>query len=259
MPPKERGKHDQNFDALIDKFEDRIYGTIKGEWRLKLLREDLSALHNRDSLDIWDAGCGMGQMSEWFATAGHKLTCNDISYKMLQKAKDRFEDTGLEADFYNMSAQELAISLPKQDLVIFHAVMEWLAKPIETLDVVAQRVKDGAYLSLLFYNYHSFVYKNALKGTWRWAFLLDKSKWYGKGKRLTPPHPQKPEEIVEWLESNGFDVEVVTGIRAFHDYMEKDVLEVSDLDKLFELEYKYCRHPVYRMMGKYIHILARKV
>ncbi len=258
MAPKQRGKQDQNFDALIDKFEERIYGTLKGAWRLKLLQEDLSALHDLAPLDIWDAGCGMGQMAVWFASAGHRLTCNDISYKMLQKTKECFETAGFEAAFYKMPAQVLAPSLPRQDLVIFHAVIEWLAKPLETLEAVADRVKGGGHLSLLFYNYHSFVYKNALKGSWRLPFLLDTHSWYGKGKKLTPPHPQKPEEIVAWLESKGFEIETVTGIRVFHDYMEKEVLASSDTDKLLELEYRYCRHPVYRMMGRYVHVVARR-
>jgi len=259
VSPKQRGKYDQNFDILIDKFEDRIYGTQKGEWRLKLLQEDLSNLRDLQPMDIWDAGCGMGQMAEWFALAGHRLTCNDISYKMLQKAKERFESAGLKADFHKMPSQELAATIPQQDLVIFHAVIEWLAEPLKTLKVVSDRVKDGGHLSLLFYNYHSFIYKNTLKGTWRLPFLLNESKWFGKGKKLTPPHPQKPEEIVQWLESNGFEIEIITGIRVFHDYIEKEVFENSDSQKLFELEYKYCRHPVYRMMGRYVHILANKV
>jgi len=258
MAHKQRGKYDQNFDTLIEKFETRIYGTEKGAWRLKLLQEDLGSLRDTAVMDVWDAGCGLGQMAAWFAAAGHRLTCCDISYKMLAKAQECFAESGLEADFHQMSAQALAPSLPQQDLVLFHAVIEWLADPLGTLEVVANRVREGGHLSLIFYNYHSFIYKNALKGTWRLPFLLDRSSWYGKGKKLTPPHPQKPEEIIGWLERRGFEVEVVTGIRVFHDYMEKEVLAQSDSKTLFDLEYRYCRHPVYRMMGRYVHLLARR-
>ena len=258
MAPKQRGKHDQNFDSLIEKFEARIYGTLKGEWRLKLLQEDLASLHEAETLDIWDAGCGLGQMALWFAQGGHQLTCCDISYKMLAKAKEAFATAGCQADFYQRPSQQMAEYLPPQDLILFHAVMEWLAHPQETLEIVAGRVKPGGYLSLLVFNYHSFVYRNALKGTWRLPFLLDKSKWFGRGKKLTPPHPQKPEVLMEWLESNDFEIEVVTGIRVFHDYLEEEVLQVSDREALLRLEYTYCREPTYRTMGRYVHILARK-
>lgn len=258
MAAKQRGKHDQNFDHLIDKFESHIYGTIKGKWRLKLLQEDLHTLYQGKPLDIWDAGCGLGQMALWFAQNHHRLTCCDISYKMLEKAKASFAEVGAEAAFYKAPSQEIAPTLPQQDLVLFHAVMEWLANPLGTLECVAERVKPGGHLSLLFFNYHSFIYRNALKGSWRFSFLLDKMRWYGKGKKLTPPHPQKPEMLIDWLESHGFEIEVVTGIRVFHDYIEEDVLEQSKIEELLALEYAYCRAPTYRTMGRYVHILARR-
>jgi S-adenosylmethionine-dependent methyltransferase len=255
---KERGKHDQNFDHLIDKFEDRIYGTVKGEWRLKLLKEDLSILYEKEPMDIWDAGCGLGQMALWFAKKGHRLTCNDISYKMLERTKENFSREACRAVFHKAPAQEVAASLPQQDLVIFHAVIEWLAKPLEGLAIIAERVKPGGYLSLLFFNYHSFVYRNTLRGEWHLPFILDESQWYGKGKKLTPPHPQKPEELTAWLECNGFTVEQQTGMRVFHDYMSEEVVAKSDLEALMALEYKYCREPVYASMGRYVHLLAKK-
>jgi len=254
---KERGKYDYNFDAMAEKFERSIYGTLKGEWRLKLLQEDMATLHASSSMDVWDAGCGLGQMALWFAQNGHRLTCNDISYKMLEKAKKAFEEAKEEADFHKAPAQEVAQNLPLQDLVLFHAVIEWLAKPLETLEVVADRVKPGGYLSLLFFNQHSMIYRHTLRGGWHMQTILD-DKWYGKGSKLTPPHPQKPETIQTWLDTHGFEVEVQTGIRVFHDYMSEDVLKETDMEALLEMEYRYCRQPTFRNMGRYIHILAQK-
>lgn len=258
MKQKERGKYDQNFDPLIDKFKERIYNGIKGEWRIKLLQEDLQKLYADTPLDIWDAGCGLGQLALWLAQGGHRLSCCDISYKMLQEAKSAFTEAGVTAEFRQCSAQIMAESLIQQDVVLFHAVLEWLANPLETLSVVSDRVKKGGHLSLLFFNYHSFVYRNTLRGGWCLPFIADKSAWYGKGKKLTPPYPQKPEVIVEWLESNGYTIKAHTGIRVFHDYMTKEVLADSDLEALMRLEYAYCREAVYRDMGRYVHILAQK-
>jgi S-adenosylmethionine-dependent methyltransferase len=255
---KERGKYDQNFDHLIGKFKDRIYSGFKGEWRLKLLQEDLNELYESEPLQIWDAGCGLGQLALWFAKAGHSLTCCDISYKMLEEAKKSFEEEGIKAGFAKLPAQEMALQIPEQDLVLFHAVIEWLANPLETLEKVSQKVKPGGHLSLLFFNYHSFVYRNALRGGWCIPFVSDESAWYGKGKKLTPPYPQKPELLIKWLKENGYRIKVQTGIRIFHDYMKKEVLEETDIDELAALEYRYCREPVYRDMGRYIHILAQK-
>jgi len=147
-----RALTDRNFDKLADKFADRIYGTFKGQLRLELLQEDLAPLRSGEQMDVWDAGCGMGQMALWLAEGGHRLTCNDLSEKMLQGAQERFEKAGRDAVFHHTSAQDLAGQLPLQDLVLFHAVIEWLARPLETLEIVADRVKRGGYLSLLFFN-----------------------------------------------------------------------------------------------------------
>ena len=254
---KERGKYDYNFDGFVEKFEKSIYGSFKGEWRLKLLKEDLQNLHDGPRLDVWDAGCGLGQMALWFAKAGHALTCNDISFKMLEKAQEHFAEAGCVADFHKAPAQEVAATLPPQDLVLYHAVIEWTAKPLETLAVVADRVRPGGHLSLLFFNQHSLIYRNVMQGSWRLGTILQ-NRWYGRGKRLTPPHPQAPETLVAWLEENGFRIEVQTGIRVFYDYMGKEALESTDLEELMEVEYRYCRKPTFRNMGRYIHILARK-
>lgn len=250
-------KKDRNFDTLIDRFEDRIYDTLKGELRLKLLKEDLDALYHSEPFAIWDAGCGFAQMGQWLAENGHQLTLNDLSKKMLSKAEQNFADADLEANFHLGAAQDLAAKLPEFDLVLFHAVLEWLADPLPSLQKVSNKVKPGGHLSLLFYNRNAMVWSNALKGKWRWQFLLDDS-YMGKGSKLTPPNPMYPEEVIEALQSWGFEVEIQTGIRVFHDYVTEDVKNDSNMDELMALEYRYCRHPTYRHMARYVHFLAKK-
>jgi S-adenosylmethionine-dependent methyltransferase len=115
----------------------------------------------------------------------------------------------------------------------------------------------GGYLSLLFYNRNAMVYTNALKGGWRLRHLLNDS-YIGKGDKLTPPNPQYPHKIVEHLQSWGFEIMAHTGIRVFHDYLDKKTLEQSDQTELFELEYRYCRMPSYRDMGRYVHLVAKR-
>jgi S-adenosylmethionine-dependent methyltransferase len=251
-------KQDRNFDSLIDRFEQKVYDTAKGDWRLKLLKEDLDSLQfSEQPLTIWDAGCGLAQMSAWFAEQRHRLTLCDISEKMLVRAEQQFKQAGLSGDFFHEAAQSLAPKLPQFDLVLLHAVLEWLAEPLPALQTIVGQVKPGGYLSLMFYNRNAMIYTNALKGGWRWKHLLDGS-YLGKGKRLTPPNPQYPHEIVDQLQQWGFTITAHTGIRVFHDYLAKDALEQSDKSELFELEYNYCRMPTYRDMGRYVHLLARQ-
>ena len=252
---------DRNFDKLVDKFEKKVYDTVKGEWRLKLLMEDLSTFSDikqqNDALSVWDAGCGFAQISQWLATAGHDVTLCDLSHQMLLRARQNFDAANLKATFIEGAAQEVAPQLPEFDLVLSHAVLEWLAQPKDTLKTVADKVKPGGYLSLLFYNRNSVVIRNTLKGAWRLDMLL-KDEYMGKGKKLTPPNPQIPEDVCQWLADWGFKIEVHTGIRVFHDFMTHETLEQTDINQLLELEYRYCRQPTYRNMARYIHILAKR-
>lgn len=249
---------DKNFDSLIDRFERRVYDTAKGDWRLKLITEDLHDFFQpAPQLTVWDAGCGLAQISLDLAAQGHQVTLCDVSEKMLAKAQDRFSQKGLAAEFHHQAAQTLAPSLSPFDLVLCHAVLEWLAEPIETLAIIADCVKPGGTLSLLFYNRNAMVYTNVLRGRWRWRDLLNDS-FIGRGDKLTPPHPQYPHEIVEALTHWGFTISAHTGIRVFHDYVERSVLDPSDTTELFELEYRYCRMPAYRDMGRYVHLVGRK-
>lgn len=248
---------DRNFDKLVDKFEKKVYDTLKGEWRLKLLKEDLSELREKAPMQVWDAGCGFAQISQWLAEAGHHLTLCDLSHQMLIRARNNFSQAGLEATFIEGAAQDIAPSLQSFDLVLFHAVLEWLAEPRLTLQAVAEKVHPGGYLSLLFYNRNSVIIRNTLRGGWRLPYLLN-DEYLGKGKKLTPPNPQIPEEVCKWLSDWGFEIEIHTGIRVFHDYIAHEVLAESELDELLELEYRYCREPTYRNMARYIHILAKR-
>ena len=248
---------DRNFDKMAEKFESRIYGTFKGQLRLELLQEDLADLRQGAPLDVWDAGCGSGRMALWFAEAGHRVSGCDISQKMLDLTRKRFDEAGASIALHQRPAQELAKDLPPQDLILFHAVIEWLADPIGTLDVIARRVKPGGYLSLMFFNHHALIYRNAMRGEWRLRYLLEES-WWGKGKKLTPPYPQKPEALITWLEAQGYTVRTHTGIRVFHDYLHDEAREGTDREELHALERRYCREETFRNMGRYVHLLLQK-
>ena len=251
-------QEDRNFDSLVARFEEKVYATAKGDWRLKLLQEDLHFLHQSPtSLNIWDAGCGFGQISYWLAQQGHQLTLCDLSAKMLARAQQQFAAGNIPAEFHHAAAQTLAPQLPTFDLLLLHAVLEWMVAPLSSLNTIAQQVKPGGYLSLLFYNRNAMIMKNILKGSWHLKYILDDS-YLGKGKRLTPPNPQYPHIILEHLQHAGFSIITQTGIRVFHDYLTPEVLADSDLQELFELEYRHCRTSTFRDLGRYIHVLARR-
>lgn len=248
---------DRNFDDLAERFSERIYNTEKGRLRLEILQEDLAELAAGKPLEIWDAGCGLGQISLWLAQQGHQLTLCDISEKLLSAAEQAFKKSKLTANFHHRSAQDLAAELPEFDLVINHAVLEWLAEPMQGLQTIAAKVRSGGYLSLMFYNRNAMVYQNVLRGGWRLPAIID-DRYIGEGNRLSPPHPLFPHLLEEWFQENGFEIICHSGIRVFSDYLPASVRAETDPTLLQQLEKQYCRLPAYRDLGRYVHFLTKK-
>ncbi len=130
------------FNALAKRFEQKIYGSNKGDLRLYLLWDDL--LHNIPMLQgdkpltVLDAGGGLGQISQRLAALGHDVILSEPAAPMLQRAKELFIENGIDSlnvQFLQSTIQALPEYLHDQqvDLVICHAVLEWLADPLPTL------------------------------------------------------------------------------------------------------------------------------
>ena len=252
---------DRNFDDLADQFAARVYGGSKGQIRLLLLerdlREALPGLYETTScrLKVLDAGGGEGQFSRGFARLGHQVSLCDLSAEMVRRAQAQVEAEGLAN---RMQCFQSAVQdLPERtwDLVLFHAVLEWVADPESVLQSVMARVSPGGTLSLMFYNRHSTIFRSVLRGFLHKVLSGDIR---GKGKGLTPISPLEPEQVVGWLEAAGFQIAVRTGVRVFHDYMHHDVRKKVDEQALLALETEYSRREPYRSLARYYHVVAHK-
>lgn len=252
---------DRNFDDLADQFADRVYGGTKGRIRLHLLerdlREALPGLYEPEAqrLNILDAGGGEGQFSRPLARLGHRVQLCDLSEQMVQRARLAVEAEGLSANMHCFQSSVQALPATQYDLVLFHAVLEWVADPHAALQEVMARVKEGGTLSLMFYNRHSTIFRSVLRGFLHKVLSGDIR---GKGKGLTPISPLEPEEVLTWLAEAGFTVAIRTGVRVFHDYLHHDVRRKLDEQALMQLETEYSRREPYRSLARYYHVVAHK-
>lgn len=99
---------------------------------------------------------------------------------MLDGARQRFAEAGQAAEFIQAPWQELLGQLTEPyDLVLCHAVLEWLAEPHAILPVLHQLCAPGGWLSLAFYNRDALIYRNLLKGHFR---KLRKQRFAGEGR-----------------------------------------------------------------------------
>jgi S-adenosylmethionine-dependent methyltransferase len=260
---------DIHFDQLAERFERKIYGSDKGDLRLQLLWDDMltaiPALQAGKPLRVLDAGGGLGQVSQRLAALGHHVVLSEPAAPMLERAKSLFAESGIDdtrVQFVQASIQQLAealqqlpVALPAQqfDVVVCHAVLEWLADPLATLGQLLQWLRPGGFLSLAFYNRESIVWKNLLKGNINKARA---SRLAGEPGSLTPLNPQSAPEVLAWLQQNGLDVMQVTGIRCLHDYLYPGVK--IEPDTLLSLERDLGRQDPYKWLGRYIHVIACK-
>jgi len=253
--------NDRNFDDLARRFTDNIYGSPKGRIRLAILQEDLDTLLSRfpanAPLRILDAGSGLGYMALYLAQRGHEVVLCDHSAEMLQRAKQLFAEQAPAAKvtFIESPVQALQQHVRGQfDVVLFHAVLEWVSEPQPTLQDLLRFLRPGGFFSLLFYNRNSLVMRNLLRGNFR---KLAADQFAGDPKSLTPTNPLLPEDVLGWLAASGLTVLSRTGVRIIYDYLSREIREQRSFEDILEMERRYCRQEPFIALGRYMHVLAQ--
>jgi len=273
--PAEDKRADRSFDAIADHFEKKVYGGLKGEIRLAVLRRDIFEYSAQMSealgrpLRILDVGAGLAQIAIELAAQGHSVVINDISANMLEKAKASAEkiDKKLDITWYVCPYQALKEKLAqaeaeteKFDLIMSHALLEWLAEPAAVMDFFDKHLIDGGALSVCFYNPASFDYRNLIMGNFNLLdSLLDGNDYKADNKKsLTPNHPVAKEEVESWLKAHDYQTVRSSGLRVFHDYAPLKRGGHNDPDAVIRMELRYSQLEPYKWLGRYLHILAKR-
>ena len=257
---------DRNFDDISAHFEKKIYGGLKGEIRLAVLRHDIfgwvkswQQTHNRP-LRVLDVGAGLAQISIELAKDGHDVTINDISANMLEIAKQNAGEAAQNITWHTCPYQQLDDKLTgKYDLILCHAVLEWLAEPKLIMDffdrwLVDDRAEKGV-LSLCFYNPASFVYRNLVMGNFN---LLHNKDFKADNGSLTPNHPVAKDEVLAWINDHYYQILHTSGLRVFHDYSPLKRGGHTNPQAVIEMEVAYSGQDPYKWLGRYLHFLVSK-
>lgn len=260
---------DRNFDDLAARFQRNVYGGLKGRIRLAVLQRDFArhwchapfvpSTPGPLPLKVLDAGGGQGHFSMQFAQAGHDLVLCDISERMLELAKGQAMEAGVgnAVTFLHCPIQALETQFGPQsfDLVLCHAVLEWVVEPRQLLATLAELVKPGGYLSITFYNVHAMAYKNLLRGNFSKVSRQDYGGFRGS---LTPINPLQPEAVHGWLEELPLRTVCTSGIRVFYDYILDKPVREQDPEQVLELELELSGKDPYRALGRYQHVLLSR-
>lgn len=247
--------HDQHFDDLAVRFADKIYGSNKGAIRLAVLQADLLEVLPQRPLRVLDIGAGLGHMALWLAEQGHQVTLVEPAQSMLETAQQRFIEANCTATFIQADWQSFAQQQQQQpyDLVLCHAVLEWLAECDGILAALHTLTRPNGWLSLAFYNKDALIMQNLIKGNLR---KLAQQRFTGDAGGLTPQQPLDPRELTEQLEPL-WQIKQRSGIRVFHDYMSPKARQRIADQELLDTELNYRRHPALAGLGRYLHWLCQ--
>ncbi|MBT1451976.1 methyltransferase domain-containing protein [Glaciecola sp. XM2] len=242
-----------SFDGIANKFDRNIYGTTKGQMRHQLLCFYLSDLLNGAPMTVLDAGAGTGMMAQAFAQQGHHLHLVDVSEEALSIARERLN--GHPHTQFTLGGID-SIS-GKYDLVVCHAVLEWLEHPLQALDALLAHVKVDGQMSVSFFNQQAMLFNNAIYGNFDY---IEKGMKVRNVVRLNPHNPQSPASVLEHLaKRDDISIELSAGIRCFHDYMRDPSMQSNRFDELLALEKQYGAQTPYKWLGKYFYIRVRKL
>ena len=256
-------KQFRSFDkGMVPVFQNNISGTAKGALRRMLVMEDLLQIRDLDRNDkplkILDVGCGEGFFSAYFAGKGHNVVLCDVSEEMIAGVKKSFAENNLspQARFYCASMFDLPRLLigEKFDLILCHALLEWIGDQQHCLKILSSFLTAGGYLSLLYYNRDALYFHSLLMGNFSY---IDCDFHSRHKQKMTPDFPVSPNQVNQWLQNENLTICRETGIRVFRDYM-RDKRHWTQLEEdILRYEQQVSRDPRFMHLGRYIHVLAK--
>lgn len=252
-------EQDRNFDDISHKFTKNIYGTTKGKIREVIIWQDIETIlqhfPTEQKLTILDAGGGQGQIACKLAKLGHDVTVCDISTQMLAIAQLHAQTEEVDLNYLNKAVQDLPTDFAQTyDIVLCHAVLEWVNDGREVIYALKQLLKPAGFLSLMFYNLHGLLFRTVTLGNFGYVQTGLKKR---KKKTLSPDYPRNPDDVYQWLAEYDLNILQKTGIRVFHDYMLDKLKQQNCFNDLLELEMQYCRQQPYLQLARYIHVIAQ--
>lgn len=249
----EHHKPDQSFDSIAEKFQNNIYGSTKGRLRHELWLHYMTRHINFSSQPaILDAGGGTGMMTAELLNMGCSVVLNDISKDTLDIARQNLQ--GMEKVTF-LQREIQSITPDKQfDVVVCHAVLEWVNDPASVIEHLSGLVKPGGHLSLSFFNRDAKRFGNILYGNFDYV----KADMQNRNTvRLNPSNALSPADVLSHIETLNCEIVQKAGVRCFHDFLREREHQSRYYDDLKDMEITYGDKEPYMWLGKYFYVLLK--
>ncbi len=149
-----------------------------------------------EGLTIADIGCGGGILSEALAHLGAKMTSIDPAPNNIQVARRHAERSGLDIDYRNCTAEDLASKGERFDIVAALEVIEHVEGQPAFVETLASLVKPGGLLFLATLDRTPKSYLLAIVGA---EYVLG---WVPRGTHAYEKFV-RPDELSGWLRRAG--------------------------------------------------------
>lgn len=155
---------------------------------------------------VLDVGCGGGILSEAMALRGAKVTGIDMGEAPLGVARLHQLESGVEVDYRQITAEELAEEMPAQfDVVTCLEMLEHVPDPASVIRACCTLVKPGGQVFFSTINRNAKAYMLAVIGAEYVLRLLPRGTHeYQKFIR--------PSELGAWCREAGLEVRDVIGL-----------------------------------------------
>ena len=155
---------------------------------------------------VLDVGCGGGIFSESMAQRGATVTGIDMGEAPLSVARLHLLESGLDIDYQQSTAEQLADSQPEQfDTVCCLEMLEHVPEPSAVIAACAALAKPGGELFFSTINRNPKAYLFAIIGAEYILRLLPKGTHeYSKFIR--------PAELASWVRAAGLELVEMTGM-----------------------------------------------
>ncbi len=213
----------------IDPDEVAKFGALAGSWwdpegdfrplhrlnptRLAFIRDQACAHFARDiaaarplaGLEVLDIGCGGGLLCEPLTRLGARVTGIDATQKAIEVADWHAEQSGLAIEYRCSTAEDLAATGCRFDLIVNMEVVEHVADVDHFMEASCALVKPGGAMAMATLNRTPKAFLMAVVGA---EYVLG---WLPRGthdwRRFL-----RPSELVRRLRANGMAVTEIAGV-----------------------------------------------
>jgi len=156
-------------------------------------------------LRILDIGCGGGLLCEPLARLGARITGIDAGAEAIAVAQRHAEKSGLSIDYRHASAEELAATGERFDVVLAMELIEHVAEPAAFVATAASLLDDGGAMILATLNRTPKAFLQAIVGA---EYVL---RWLPRGTHNWRKF-LRPSELAAMARGGGLSVEEIVGL-----------------------------------------------